>query len=180
MLLNWWLAVRHGRPNIPNWDIVSLATIHGQQGVILVEAKAHSSELSENGKTPGNADNDKGIRAAILQASEGLNKVESGWNLTAASYYQFCNRFAWSWKIATLGVPVVLLYLGFLRAQEMPDPFECHNEWECLVKSHSAKLVPEVVWGQPLDVGGVPLIPLVRSLELPLHGVTADGSTSSP
>ena len=26
------------------------------------------------------------------------------------------NRFAWAWKLADLGVPVVLVYLGFFRA----------------------------------------------------------------
>lgn len=31
------------------------------------------------------------------------------------------NRFAWAWKLATMEVPVVLVYLGFLNATEMGD-----------------------------------------------------------
>ena len=31
------------------------------------------------------------------------------------------NRFAWAWKLASSSVPVVLIYLGFLRADEMRD-----------------------------------------------------------
>jgi crotonobetainyl-CoA:carnitine CoA-transferase CaiB-like acyl-CoA transferase len=32
-----------------------------------------------------------------------------GWSLSVDSHYQICNRFAWAWKIASLGVPVVLI-----------------------------------------------------------------------
>ena len=47
----WWLAVRR-RVNTPNWDIASTCTIENRPGLILVEAKAHSAELSGAGKTP--------------------------------------------------------------------------------------------------------------------------------
>ncbi len=35
--------------------------------------------------------------------------------------YQLCNRVAWAWKLADLGVPGVLVFLGFLNATEMRD-----------------------------------------------------------
>ena len=40
----WWLAAK-GRANTPNWDIASTCTIKGKPGLLLVEAKAHVSEL---------------------------------------------------------------------------------------------------------------------------------------
>jgi hypothetical protein len=35
--------------------------------------------------------------------------------------YQMSNRFAWSWKLASVGVPVVLVYLGFVGAADRPS-----------------------------------------------------------
>lgn len=38
------------------------------------------------------------------------------------------------WKVASLGVPVVLVYLGSLNADEMSKPFANHEAWEpCLL-----------------------------------------------
>jgi hypothetical protein len=44
-----------------------------------------------------------------------------GWTLSRDSHYQLTNRFAWAWKLASMGVPVVLGYLGFQGAAEMKD-----------------------------------------------------------
>jgi len=41
------------------------------------------------------------------------------WQLSRDSLYQLANRFAWAWKIASLGVPVALVYLGFIAADQM-------------------------------------------------------------
>jgi hypothetical protein len=57
------------------------------------------------------------------------------------------NRFAWTWKLTECGIPVVLVYLGFLNASEMADlgePFSSQDSWEALVMTHSAPLL-EVV-----------------------------------
>lgn len=59
------------------------------------------------------------------------------------------NRFAWSWKLASLGVPVVLVYLGFLNAIEMSDlgdPFREPADWVECVKAHCIGKVPEDAW----------------------------------
>jgi hypothetical protein len=48
-LTAWWLAVREhdGRKaNTPNWDIASHCDIEGRRGLMLIEANAHSNELS--------------------------------------------------------------------------------------------------------------------------------------
>ena len=58
----------------------------------------------------------------MKEANAGLRKLPTGqWALSTRHHYQLSNRFAWSWKLAMLGVPVVLLYLGFLNAQDMQD-----------------------------------------------------------
>jgi hypothetical protein len=76
------------------------------------------------------------------------------------------NRFAWAWKLTNLGLPVVLVYLGFLGAIEMSDegkPFSNHADWDCLVKSYSERIVPPRAWNSELSLNGEILIPLIRS-----------------
>jgi hypothetical protein len=166
-LLGWWLARR--RAQVPNWDIACTATADGQKGLILVEAKAHSSELKVKGKRPGNQENHDRIGAAIQQANDGLNAVLPGWELSRDSHYQLANRFAWSWKIASLGVPVVLVYLGFLCADEMRDqgePFADADMWASFVKAYSQGIVPEAVWNTRIMIQDTPWRVLLRSVEL--------------
>jgi hypothetical protein len=170
ILTDWWLAVR-GRANTPNWDITATATIEGRKGLVLVEAKAHSRELKEDGMGAGNERNRERIRAAVLDAHQALNASGSGWALSCDSRYQLANRFAWSWKLASLGVPVVLVYLGFLNAEEIRDrgePFAHTGAWDQAVRAHANGIVPGNAWEQRLDVEGTPVVPLIRSLDLPL------------
>ena len=175
-LTNWWLAAPK-RANTPNWDIASTAKIDGVRGLLLVEAKAYTRELSRAGKsyrrkTPDSDPNTFGsceddhasnaaqIQRACAQASTALDELIPGWNLSAKSHYQLSNRFAWSWKLASLEVPVVLVYLGFLNAKEMElrgSPFSSLEDWEAYVKSHAAQIVPDKAWGATMKVHGTPL-----------------------
>ena len=86
------------------------------------------------------------------------------------------NRFAWAWKIASLGVPVVLVYLGFLNADEMTDrgqPLATHESWVKAVHEHSQGIVPAAAWDAPINVNGVLLQCCIRStrLDLPQIGI---------
>jgi hypothetical protein len=163
-LTRWWLRIPE-RANTPNWDVVSTCRFDsGTHGLILVEAKAHAAELHASGKPPGNAENDAQIRRAIAEANEGLGGAERGWGLSADRNYQLSNRFAWAWKVATLGVPVVLVYLGFLEAEEMSaGAFRTADEWQQCVRSHTTGTVPEDVWRKRLPVGGSCVVPLIRA-----------------
>jgi hypothetical protein len=82
-------------------------------------------------------------------------------------------RFAWSWKLTELGVPMVLVYLGFLNAVEMADrgkPFRSHADWDALVRAESEPVCPAGIWiwDRRWDVHGQAFVPLIRSLELAL------------
>ncbi len=90
------------------------------------------------------------------------------------SHYQLANRFAWSWKLTSLGIPVVLVYLGFLNASEMTDqgePFRSADAWKKAVKAHTRGVVPDAVWNGAADVAGTAVYARLRSLELPLDDV---------
>jgi hypothetical protein len=170
-MMCWWLAVREGA-NTPNWDIASTATIGGAEGLLLVEAKAHAAEIKNEGKSAnGHADNHVHIGAACRDASTALNSILPGWTLSAESHYQLCNRFAWCWKLASLGIPVILVYLGFLRADEMSDqgrPIATSAHWECLVRDHSQGVAPATVWDETIWVNKTPIRALIRSVDVHL------------
>ena len=173
-LQNWWLETP---ARTPNWDIASTCVVKGRPGILLVEAKAHTAELdiSKKGKyfNGGKASlnskrNHERIGEAIDAANTGLRvATEEEWNLARDDHYQVSNRFAWAWKLVDLGIPVVLVYLGFLQATEMVtnkslalDSFE---SWEGVVKEHCNSIVPESCWGLCLDIGGTHLLPLIRA-----------------
>jgi hypothetical protein len=161
---DWWLALRH-RANTPNWDIISTCTIDGRKGLIMVEAKAHAGELNPNDCCgAGNEQNRQRIDDAIRQANQ---KLGEGWRLSTDSRYQLSNRFAWAWKVASLGVPVVLIYLGFLNASEMNQPFATHEAWERCLLNYADGTVPRHVWNpDSIRVNGARLIPLIRSADV--------------
>jgi hypothetical protein len=177
----WWLSPKSQRAMTPNWDIASTCTIENRQGLLLIEAKAHDEELNKESVgrivTAESSEDRKAshetIAAAMESARDGFHKATSlAWRISRDSHYQMSNRFAWSWKLTALGMPVVLVYLGFLEAEEMGDkgkPFANHSEWEQLVKSHSSPLFPPEVWNRRWTVNGQPFIPLIRSLDQPLN-----------
>jgi hypothetical protein len=145
------MVARCGGPaNTPNWDLATTCTMHGRPGLMLVEAKAHDRELKAAGHGVRRLENAVRIQAAISEANDGLKQCGGQWHLSCDSHYQLANRFAWGWKLASLGVPVVLVYLGFLQAAEMSDqgsPFDSHEDWEAAVRAHSRGVLPEGVWG---------------------------------
>ena len=176
-LINWWLEKPRGA-KVPNWDIASTCTIEGVKGLLLVEAKAHDKELSKAGKSRPTSDNSRlnheQIKQAIVEANSGLNRITVGWALSRDSHYQLSNRFAWTWKLVTLGVPVILVYLGFLNATEMLDqgqPFNDREAWQICMRNHAKNIIPEDAWEKRLEIDGIPTWFLIRSMQLKLEVV---------
>jgi hypothetical protein len=178
----WWLPADAQERRAPNFDIASTCTVGGSPGLLLVEAKAHERELANEAvgrrlradASPARKASHETIGWAIDSARTGLNSATKlSWQISRDSHYQMSNRFAWAWKLTELGVPVVLVYLGFLKADDMSKPgevpFSGFGAWENAIRVHSAPLFPWEVWGRQCSVNGVPLIPLIRSLELPLN-----------
>lgn len=177
-LRDWWLAHWRGAMT-PTFDIATTCTVEGEVGLILVEAKAHTEELNNEvaGKDlkpsarPNQIRNHQQIGKRIEEASFSLtNFTGIPWKLSRDRCYQMSNRLAWSWKLTDLGYPVILVYLGFLNANEMRDrgaPFANHADWEVLIKMHSRPIVPENVWGSRWDIHHHALVPCIRSLETP-------------
>jgi hypothetical protein len=139
------------------------------EGLILVEAKAHDKELKPEGKSGGNKSNHDQIGSAISEANTALNVICPGWSINRDSHYQLSNRFAWAWKVASFGIPVILIYLGFLRADEMSrcgTPFSSHFGWREAMLEHSKNLVPTIGWERRLQTSGAPMWATIQSLDL--------------
>ena len=168
-LKDWWLAARKNTARTPIWDIVSDCVVSGRKGLLLVEAKAHAGELQKGDRCYAKGDNRRRIEWAMEEANAGLSKATGGvWRLSTSHHYQVSNRFAWAWKLAFIGVPIVLVYLGFLNARDMPDPlFRAQSDWRQMVADYSKDVVDESCWSETIDVGGTPLLPLVRVTEVP-------------
>ena len=180
-LRDWWLAVSRGNTRTPNWDIASTCTVNGVKGMLLVEAKAHNEELNKEraGKSlgPNSTDNSKRNHEQIGEAIEKANNdlaEQTGyrWALSRDHHYQMSNRFAWAWKLTKMEYPVILVYLGFLKAEEMrkgkeQHPLCDHAEWESLVKSHGDPLFPSEVWDRHWIANGQVFVPRICSLEIP-------------
>ncbi|MBL0143815.1 MAG: hypothetical protein IPP91_17340 [Betaproteobacteria bacterium] len=115
------------------------------------------------------------IGRAIDEARAGL-ATDTGlpFGISRDACYQMSNRFAWSWKLAASGIPVVLVYLGFLGADDMMDkglPLESHEQWSVLVTSHGGGIVPRECWEHAWHVNGQAIVPLIRTLDVPLAPV---------
>ncbi len=79
---NWWLTSDR-KANTPNWDFLSTCKISGENGLLLVEAKAHKNELSIDGKkldkdsSIDSIANHKRITDAINESCVALKKSTS-------------------------------------------------------------------------------------------------------
>lgn len=171
----WWLKPKLGG-NTPNWDIVSSCTLNNQaKALIIVEAKAHISELDSAGKTLKKGANDnstanhQSIEKAIIDANDGLNAAytSKGFAISINQCYQLSNRFAFAWKLASLGIPVILMYLGFINAKGMGDYFQDDEVWMINLLAHSRGIIPEAAWnGSPIMVGSTPIYPIYRAADI--------------
>ena len=176
-LRDWWLAEPSECSKTPEFDIACTCTINGTEGILLVEAKAHSAELKVEDEAKGSDKNRKRISGRIEEANATLSDLtEPGWALTHKCRYQLANRFAWSAKLTELGYHVILIYLGFIEAEEMRSeqtrwgppriPFSCHSEWESGVFSYSEPSIPSSIWNNQWPIHDRILVPRILSCRI--------------
>jgi hypothetical protein len=150
-LQSWWLRY-HAGANTPNWDIAVGCSLEQRPGLILVEAKANWPELGIAGKAlPQSAsqrsrENHEHIGRAIDQARLAWQSIDKRVEFSRVSHYQLANRLAFTWKLASFGIPVVLLYLGFtgdegLRADVGP-PFADDADWQAAFTAYIRTIFP--------------------------------------
>ena len=168
-LAGWWLADSRG--NTPNWDLAVGCTIEASPGLILVEAKAHVSELSSRGKrlgknpSVGSRRNHERIVAAIAEAESGLNDAGAHVRISCDSHYQLANRLAFTWKLGMLGIPTVLVYLGFTGdagISNVGTPFKTRRDWTRAFSNHIRAHLPVELLDCRVETSGAPIWILSR------------------
>lgn len=144
----WWIPFKGNRPN---WDLICHVVIDDKPGLLIVEAKAHHSEMSEKNskskvdkKNDRSVANDLSIRLRLAEASIGLSRLKMGeFQLSADHDYQLSNRLAYLHKLASDGIPTILMYLGWTGSPDWPnDPFTSDSDWKAAVKSHFERVGP--------------------------------------
>lgn len=162
-IIKWWL---HVDATTPNWDLVSTCTIEGEKGILLVEAKAHCDELNEEtkgkpfNKTNASENSRKNhikIGDAIDQARSEINRTLTKVSISRDNCYQLSNRIAHAWWLASKGIPVVLLYLGFLNAEDMNYGgrvlFKKPADWEECFMNHAKQVGVDKIVEEWVDCG---------------------------
>jgi hypothetical protein len=165
---SWWLK-EPKNARTPNWDIVSDCSFGGRDGLLLVEAKAHANEINgSQDRCKSKSCNAPHIRDAIAKANEEWNKVCPGFALSCDHHYQLSTRFAFAWKLASAGIPVILVYLGFINATEMSKKGAFKNlaDWETLLKAGTAHVVPPSVWNTDSFFGETPIRVAIRAVDI--------------
>lgn len=174
-LTNWWLVCHRGIPKCPNWDLLVSCKIQGKRGLILFEGKAHEFELAQeekgkelNEKT--NLDNHERIGDAIEEARVALDTIVPGVGISRDRCYQLSNRVAYAWKLATMGISTVLVYLGFLGDEERrkrgKTPFSDDSHWHNFFAEHCKGVIPPTMLNRELPCGKASMWILVRSLHV--------------
>lgn len=166
----WWVT---GRGTRPTWDLLCHIFVSEKPGLLLVEAKAHEGELDWAGKrlAPSaklaSKNNHAQIEGCVREADAALNKLCDGvFNLSMNSHYQLVNRVAYAWKLADLGLPVVLLYLGFTGdAYFDADYIRDDAHWQRVMGGYIQGILPQQFPERVHSLGnGSTLQMLVRSL----------------
>ena len=174
---HWWLPRQPGGRGGKGatWDLLSTVTIGGKRGLLLVEAKAHETELLISGKSlksfasVQSKINHEHISNRLTEISESLNRAtDGGFSLSIDTNFQLANRVAWGWKLAESGVPVVLLYLGFIGDTHFrSDYFRDSDHWQRAMDDYMSGVLPpdlpsRVIQGK--DGGSLAI--LVKSLPI--------------
>lgn len=167
----WWLSHAAGA-NTPNWDIALSCQIDGRSGLVLVEAKANVPELSDAGKplasdaSVRSRENHERIGAAIAEASSALGGPPIGVRLSRDHSYQLSNRLAFAWRLASWGMPIALVYLGFTGDTGIADvgePIRDDAHWRTLFTEHLASRAPREWVNRRIETEAAPFWVLARS-----------------
>lgn len=177
LMQRWWLA-HAGSANIPNWDIVVPATTTaGNPALLLVEAKAHNNEFDGRPKprlkrpTPEaqkrTDENHEHVGRAINEAAQALALMHPGIHISRDHCYQLSNRIAMAWKLASMGIPNTLIFLGFTGDREIASDgkyFADDQHWQQSFSDYASSSFPLELLGQDVSCGQAPFRVLSRSL----------------
>lgn len=122
----------------------------------------------KNNASKNSKENHEHIRKAIEETNCYLNKKYAGIAIACDTRYQLVNRIAYAWKFASLGIPVILMYLGFLRDTEIHDvgePFRDNSDWQEFMSNYLTGVFPLELLEKEINCGPNSFRFLIRSRE---------------
>jgi hypothetical protein len=107
---------------------------------------------------------------AISEATSALQLIAPEISLSRDYCYQFANRIAFAWKIASTGVPVAMIYLGFIGdariISHIDDCFNDAREWRKSFTEHTGRCFPPSMYDREINCGAASFWLLVRHLQV--------------
>ena len=127
------------------------------------------------------ADNHEHIGNAIAEARTALSALIPGITVGRDTHFQLSNRIAFGWKLASMGIPTVLVYLGFTGDEGMRTgsrrPFDSDAHWQAEFQRYLTGVCPASVLDCPLDLKAARLWVLSRSRPVLSSSPKRDGSS---
>jgi hypothetical protein len=113
-------------------------------------------------------ENDARIRGAIGEARIALGDSLAGVGISADAYYQLSNRIAVVWWLGRSGVPVILMYLGFLNDDRVGTGVVDDDEWRRHFSAHCERVLPLIAIGSMATAGESRFRLVVHSRSVPM------------
>ena len=104
-------------------------------------------------------------QTSVDEMRQALDQLVPSVGISRDSHYQLANRVAYAWKLASLGIPNVLVYLGFIGDVGIDDVgphFESEDRWQRVFESYTSPVLPYVFVGQALACGPATMQLIVR------------------
>ena len=142
------------------------------QGSYWSRPRRTGPELSTAGKllrsdaSQNSHQNHAHIGAAIDEACAAWRRTDPRVTISRDTHYQLANRLAFTWKLASLGISVVLLYLGFTGDEGIRDagkPFADDADWRRAFGYYVEHSFPVDLVGGRFEFGETPAWVLSRS-----------------
>lgn len=139
--------------NGPQWDgIAIIKNSDGEKGVLLIEAKAHTSETNSNIGAKSIESISK-IKESIARAQGYYNIMPNDWTQT---YYQLGNRIAYLYFMnVILNIPTWLVLINFVNGNYKPTTIEqwlkhYNNIYGCMgIKHNNSDLLNRIIHVYP-------------------------------
>ena len=175
---DWWVPYPSARNRYPDWDLLCQIDVAGTPGILLVHAIADTEELRQHDRRerpdptqPLRLANDYCVRLRLADANRQLAQLDLGnFQLSADHRYGISWRIAFLHKLAAEGIPVVLMYLGWLQPPEWATShgFQSAEHWDRVVRDHMRPVAPEAFLDRWLAAeGGGAMRMIARSM--PVH-----------
>lgn len=146
----------------------------------LAGARGRRQPLAADASTRA-IENHERITTAIDEACCGWREIDDGVDISRDRNYQLANRLAVTWKLAQLGIPVVLLYLGFTGDTGIIDagsPFLDEADWQAAFDRYAGDVGAAKLFGGRHEIRETPVWLLSRGrpvseISSPRHAASA-------